>query len=118
MIAVRCTGCKLVIKIKDELRGKRVKSPGCGKAVAVPAAGIGDHQDGRARALSPDRLGRADAIPAFVETEIEQARVGLVPDHRGHPLVGGRGDGQRLMTARLERNRERFAENTIIVTQN
>ena len=82
------------------------------------AAGIRDHQDGRARALVPDRPGRADAIPAFVETEIEQARVGLVPDHRGHALVGGRGDGQRLMTARLERDRKRFAENTIIVTQN
>jgi hypothetical protein len=53
-----------------------------------------------------------------VDTEIEQARVGLVPGHRGNALVGGRGDGQRLMTARLQRNRKRFAENTIIVTQN
>jgi hypothetical protein len=53
-----------------------------------------------------------------VETEIEQARVGLVPGHRGNALVGGRGNGQRLMAARLERDRERFAENTIIVTQN
>ena len=56
--------------------------------------------------------------PALVETEIKQARVGLVPDHRGNALVRGRGDGQRLMTARLERDRERFAKNTIIVTQN
>jgi hypothetical protein len=49
-------------------------------------------------------------LTSLVETEIEQARVGLVPGHRGDALVGGRGDGQRLMTARLERNRKRPAK--------
>jgi hypothetical protein len=53
-----------------------------------------------------------------VEPEIKQARVGLVPGHRGHALIGGRGDGQRLMAARLERNGQRLTKNTIIVTQN
>src|SRR5262249_54564884 len=37
MISCRCAGCGKDLKVKDELAGKMVKCPGCGKPVAVPA---------------------------------------------------------------------------------
>ena len=36
MISCRCGQCGKDLKVKDELAGKRVKCPGCGKPVAVP----------------------------------------------------------------------------------
>jgi hypothetical protein len=36
MIAFTCPSCCKELKAKDELAGKKVKCPGCGKAAAVP----------------------------------------------------------------------------------
>jgi DNA-directed RNA polymerase subunit RPC12/RpoP len=37
-ISVQCPGCEKKLKTKDELAGKRVKCPGCGQVILVPAA--------------------------------------------------------------------------------
>jgi hypothetical protein len=37
-ISVQCPGCEKRLKTRDELAGKRVKCPGCGQSVLVPAA--------------------------------------------------------------------------------
>ena len=37
-ISVQCPACKKNLKTKDELAGKRVKCPGCGYVILVPAA--------------------------------------------------------------------------------
>src|SRR4051794_12423157 len=37
-IQLRCPGCNKPLKVKEELAGKKVKCPGCGQAVPVPAA--------------------------------------------------------------------------------
>ena len=78
-----------------------------------------DHHDHEALGALDLAGGHGVGITRYIrDADDPQARIGLVPGHRGDALVGGRGDGQRLMTARLERNRQRFTENTIIVTQN
>jgi hypothetical protein len=38
-IRVPCSGCEKKLIIKDELLGKRVKCPSCGRVLGVPAAG-------------------------------------------------------------------------------
>jgi len=38
MITFTCPSCQKKLSVKDELAGKRVKCPGCGKAIAVPAS--------------------------------------------------------------------------------
>jgi hypothetical protein len=37
-IEARCGKCKKKVKVKDELAGKKIKCPGCGAAIAIPAA--------------------------------------------------------------------------------
>src|SRR5206468_10781389 len=37
-INLQCPGCKKNLKTKDDLVGKRVKCPGCGQLIMVPAA--------------------------------------------------------------------------------
>ena len=37
-ISIQCPGCEKKLSAKDELAGKRVKCPGCGQAILVPAA--------------------------------------------------------------------------------
>ncbi len=64
MIVVRCAGCKLAIKVKDELRGKRVKCPGCGKAVAVPAAGVPAGGPAASGKTAPEDKAPPPAAPA------------------------------------------------------
>jgi formylglycine-generating enzyme required for sulfatase activity/serine/threonine protein kinase len=39
MISFACPACSKLLKVKDDLAGKRVKCPGCGKPTAVPPAG-------------------------------------------------------------------------------
>ena len=39
-ILVACPGCKKRLKVKAALAGKKLKCPGCGKAVAVPGGEI------------------------------------------------------------------------------
>jgi hypothetical protein len=53
-----------------------------------------------------------------VKPEIKQAGVGLVPGHGRDALVGRRRDRQGLVAAGLQRDRKRFTEDAIIVTQN
>src|SRR5437879_5280096 len=36
MIHLQCPACTKALKLKDELAGKKVKCPACGKPVAVP----------------------------------------------------------------------------------
>jgi serine/threonine protein kinase/formylglycine-generating enzyme required for sulfatase activity/lysophospholipase L1-like esterase len=38
MIAFRCAACQKPLSVPDQLAGKQVKCPGCGKVVAVPQA--------------------------------------------------------------------------------
>jgi hypothetical protein len=52
-----------------------------------------------------------------VKAEIKQAGVRLVPRHGGDAFVGGRRDRQGLVAASLQRDRKRFTEDAIIVTQ-
>ena len=36
MIHLQCPACTKALKLKDELAGKKLKCPSCGKPVAVP----------------------------------------------------------------------------------
>ncbi len=38
MISFACPACSKPLKVKDEVAGKRVKCPGCGKALVVPSS--------------------------------------------------------------------------------
>src|SRR3954469_1439796 len=48
-ILFQCPGCKKNLKTKDELAGKRIKCPGCGEHVPVPAARVGPGPRGAAQ---------------------------------------------------------------------
>jgi predicted RNA-binding Zn-ribbon protein involved in translation (DUF1610 family) len=37
-ISVACPSCERELKVKDELAGRKVKCPGCGEAVTIPAS--------------------------------------------------------------------------------
>jgi serine/threonine protein kinase len=41
MIVVACPACRQKLKVSDDLLGKRVKCPGCGRAIVAPATGAG-----------------------------------------------------------------------------
>ena len=66
-ITFNCPHCQRPLKVKDELAGKKVKCPGCGKPVAVPqaaatlASGVKPPTASRAedRTLPPVYKGRA-----------------------------------------------------------
>jgi hypothetical protein len=49
--------------------------------------------------------------------QIHQAGVGLVRGYRGDARISGQGNRQRLVTARLQHERERLAKNAITVTK-
>lgn len=57
-ISIRCANatCRKPLRVKDEAAGKRVKCPGCGHAILVPAQ-IGDSPPDKAasKSRSPDR---------------------------------------------------------------
>ena len=57
------------------------------------------------------------AISSVREMQIHQAGVGLVRGYRGDARISGQGNRQRLVTARLQHERERLAKNAITVTK-
>jgi hypothetical protein len=36
-IELECTGCRRNLRVKDEMAGRKVRCPGCGKVMTVPA---------------------------------------------------------------------------------
>src|SRR5439155_4482337 len=64
-ISLSCPTCDKTLKVKDELAGRKVKCPGCGEAVPVPA---GDE----AAVVSAEKLPRGKPLP--VEDEEDRPR--------------------------------------------
>ena len=64
-ISLSCPSCDKTLKVKDELAGRKVKCPGCGEAVPVPA---GDE----AAIVSAEKLPRGKPLP--VEDEEDRPR--------------------------------------------
>ena len=52
MLSLACAGCGKVLRVKEELSGKKVKCPNCGKPALVPGAEAGG--------LLPSSAGRMD----------------------------------------------------------
>jgi hypothetical protein len=55
-ISLSCPSCDRGLKVKDELAGRRIKCPGCGKPIAVPD---GDDESEAITATAPKRVGPA-----------------------------------------------------------
>ena len=64
-ISLSCPSCDKTLKVKDELAGRKVKCPGCGEAVPVPA---GDE----AAVVAAEKLPRGKPLP--VEDEEDRPR--------------------------------------------
>lgn len=69
-ISVQCTGCKKSFKTKDEFAGRRIKCPGCGQVLAVPAA---EAELRVAAAPAPKKTPAAKRPPAPVAGEWDAA---------------------------------------------
>ena len=72
-ISVQCPGCEKNHRIKDELAGKRVKCPGCGQAMLVPAANESrpdDSTEARQKDLALAKL--VDSIKTLCQAAYEK----------------------------------------------
>jgi len=73
MIVFACTGCGKSLKAREELAGKKVKCPGCGKAVPVP------------QAVSPVPAGHSQTTSDSGDAHALEAREKLRASERGTP---------------------------------
>ena len=53
-IAVECASCERSIKVKDELAGRKIKCPGCGKLLTVPDEEVEEKPQNRSRDREED----------------------------------------------------------------
>jgi len=109
MIAFPCTHCGKDLKVKDELAGKRVKCPGCRKAVAVPqlaaslspqpASAVGSANLEEERTLPPKAP--PDDARTLAAPDRGQAGKESLADADGRTALGagGKGEATQALTA-------------------
>src|SRR5262245_33867569 len=72
MIAFTCTHCGRNLKVKDELTGKKVKCPGCGKPTAVPELAVSPSPDPGGKTGVPSVENERTMPPANVASEASE----------------------------------------------
>jgi len=102
MISFACDKCNKQLKVKDELAGKKVKCPGCGQPMLVPALATAPaHQVGEERTVPPSvsPLGEERTLPPKNPGHAGNESLSGA-DGQTNLGVGGKGqDTQSLLTA-------------------
>jgi serine/threonine protein kinase len=77
MIAITCTACRRKLSVKEELIGKKVKCPGCGAVLAVPAAAGARPGQGESRTVPASPSPETPTLPPSRSSPASLATVSL-----------------------------------------